>query len=150
MMLEFHLILSCSHRESVARKFLEQDASFQKRPTMSLHVPGVITGLTPQPPLPTSAHSLPCSPLLSVSVLTLVRQGPFQPSLALVTFLSQASSLTHCLDLQDLHFHVRSYLHDPMKCSLPDSSLHGFPRQEYWSRLPFPTPEDLPDPETKL
>ena len=20
------------------------------------------------------------------------------------------------------------------------------PRQEYWSRLPFPTPEDLPDP----
>ena len=22
----------------------------------------------------------------------------------------------------------------------------GFPRQEYWSGLPFPTPEDLPDP----
>ena len=22
-----------------------------------------------------------------------------------------------------------------------------FPRQEYWSRLPFPTPGDLPDPE---
>ena len=22
----------------------------------------------------------------------------------------------------------------------------GFPRQEYWSRLPFPSPEDLPDP----
>ena len=22
----------------------------------------------------------------------------------------------------------------------------GFPRQEYWSRLPFPTPGDLPDP----
>ena len=21
----------------------------------------------------------------------------------------------------------------------------GFPRQEYWSRLPFPTPEDLPN-----
>ena len=21
----------------------------------------------------------------------------------------------------------------------------GFPRQEYWSRLPFPPPEDLPD-----
>ena len=21
----------------------------------------------------------------------------------------------------------------------------GFPRQEYWSRLPFPTPGDLPD-----
>ena len=22
----------------------------------------------------------------------------------------------------------------------------GFPRQEYWSALPFPTPRDLPDP----
>ena len=22
----------------------------------------------------------------------------------------------------------------------------GFPRQEYWSGLPFPTPRDLPDP----
>ena len=22
----------------------------------------------------------------------------------------------------------------------------GFSRQEYWSRLPFPSPEDLPDP----
>ena len=25
----------------------------------------------------------------------------------------------------------------------------GFPRQEYWSRLPFPSPGDLPDPEHK-
>ena len=24
-----------------------------------------------------------------------------------------------------------------------------FPRQEYWSELPFPSPEDLPDPEIK-
>ena len=24
-----------------------------------------------------------------------------------------------------------------------------FSRQEYWSGLPFPTPEDLPDPEIK-
>ena len=23
----------------------------------------------------------------------------------------------------------------------------GFPRQEYWSGLPFPSPGDLPDPE---
>ena len=23
----------------------------------------------------------------------------------------------------------------------------GFPRQGYWSRLPFPSPGDLPDPE---
>ena len=25
----------------------------------------------------------------------------------------------------------------------------GFPRQEYWSELPFPSPEDLPDPGSK-
>ena len=26
----------------------------------------------------------------------------------------------------------------------------GFSRQEYWSRLPFPAPGDLPDPEMEL
>ena len=25
----------------------------------------------------------------------------------------------------------------------------GFPRQRHWSRLPFPPPETLPDPETE-
>ena len=25
----------------------------------------------------------------------------------------------------------------------------GFPGQEYWSGLPFPSPEDLPDPGTE-
>ena len=29
-------------------------------------------------------------------------------------------------------------------CQTPPSM--GFPRQEYWSGLPFPTPGDLPDP----
>ena len=31
---------------------------------------------------------------------------------------------------------------DPKDC-IPQSV--GFPRQEYWSRLPFPSPGDLPD-----
>ena len=26
----------------------------------------------------------------------------------------------------------------------------GFPRQKYWSGLPFPTPEEPPDPEIKF
>jgi len=26
----------------------------------------------------------------------------------------------------------------------------GFSRQEYWNRLPFPSPGDLPNPETRL
>ena len=34
-----------------------------------------------------------------------------------------------------------------MNCSPPGSSVHGiFPRQEYWSGLPFPSPGGLPDP----
>ena len=38
-----------------------------------------------------------------------------------------------------------STLCDPVDRSLPGSCLE-FSRQEYWSRLPFPTPGDLPDP----
>ena len=34
---------------------------------------------------------------------------------------------------------------NPMNCSPPGSSVHGISRQEYWSRLPFPTPGNLPD-----
>ena len=33
-------------------------------------------------------------------------------------------------------------------CSLPASSVHGILQQEYWSGLPLPSPEDLPDPGT--
>ena len=28
---------------------------------------------------------------------------------------------------------------NPMDCSLPGSSVHGFSRQEYWSRVPLPS-----------
>ena len=34
---------------------------------------------------------------------------------------------------------------DIMNSSPPGSSIHGFPRQEYWSELPLPAPGDLPD-----
>ena len=33
-------------------------------------------------------------------------------------------------------------------CEVPLSM--GFSRQEYWSGLPFPSPEDLPDPGIEL
>ena len=33
-----------------------------------------------------------------------------------------------------------------MDCSPPDSLSMGFSRQEYWSGLPCPSPEDIPDP----
>ena len=35
---------------------------------------------------------------------------------------------------------------DPVVCNLPDSSVHGFSRQEYWSGLLCPPPGDLPNP----
>ena len=35
---------------------------------------------------------------------------------------------------------------DPMDCGPPGTSVHRIPRQEYWSRLPFPSPGNLPEP----
>ena len=35
---------------------------------------------------------------------------------------------------------------DPINCSPPGSAVPGFPRQEYWSGLPFSSPGDIPDP----
>ena len=35
---------------------------------------------------------------------------------------------------------------NPMGYSPVGSPVYGFSRQEYWSRLPFPSPGDLPDP----
>ena len=40
-------------------------------------------------------------------------------------------------------------LSSPLDCNPPGSSLHGIFRQENWSGLPFPPPEDLPDPGIK-
>ena len=39
---------------------------------------------------------------------------------------------------------------DPVDCSPPAPLSTGFPRQEYWSGLPFPTPGDLPDQGIEL
>ena len=39
---------------------------------------------------------------------------------------------------------------DPVDCSPPAPLSMGFPRQEYWSGLPFPTPGDLPDQGIEL
>ena len=40
----------------------------------------------------------------------------------------------------------RVRLCDPMNCSPPGFLSMEFSRQEYWSGLPFPSPEGLPDP----
>ena len=41
--------------------------------------------------------------------------------------------------------HVLSDSGNPMDCSPSGSSVHGISRQESQSRLPFPSPADLPD-----
>ena len=43
----------------------------------------------------------------------------------------------------------RVWLWDPTDRSPPGSSVHGISRQEYCSRLPFPSLGNLPDPEIK-
>ena len=57
--------------------------------------------------------------------------------------------LLPCLLLMLLSHSVCLTLCDPMDCSLPVSSAHVIYRQEYWSGLPFPSPEDLPNPGIK-
>ena len=42
-----------------------------------------------------------------------------------------------------------SILYDSMDCKPPGVSVHGILQQEYGSGLPFPSPEDLPDPGIK-
>ena len=55
------------------------------------------------------------------------------------------------IDIYTLFMHAKSLqlcltLCNPVDCSPPGSSVHGFPRQEYRSGLPFPSPGELPDP----
>ena len=53
------------------------------------------------------------------------------------------------------HYSVHCFSHSVVSCSfvtpwtiaLQAPLSVGFPRQEYWSVLPFPSPGDLPDPE---
>ena len=52
-----------------------------------------------------------------------------------------------CVHAQLLHLCLT--LCDPMDCSLPGSSFHGFSRQKYWSGVPCPPLSDLPDPGIK-
>ena len=47
------------------------------------------------------------------------------------------------------HTQLCLILCDPMDCTSPVSSVHGFSRREYWSGLPFPSAGDLPHPGIK-
>ena len=49
--------------------------------------------------------------------------------------------LLQCMKVKSESEVAQSYLtlSDPMDCSLPGSSVHGFSRQEYWSGVPLPS-----------
>ena len=49
---------------------------------------------------------------------------------------------TTCAHLPPTHW-------DPLDCCPPGSSVHGIFQGEHWNGLPFPVPEDLPDPGIK-
>ena len=62
----------------------------------------------------------------------------------------------HLVDTRSTSFNVHlceslilSSSCDPVDCSPPGSSVHGFSRQEHWSGLPFPSPGDLYNPGIK-
>ena len=53
-----------------------------------------------------------------------------------------------------MHMHAQSLSHvllfvTPWTVAHQAPLSMGFPRQEYWSELPFPSPGDLPDPGIK-
>ena len=48
-----------------------------------------------------------------------------------------------------VHAQLFLTLCDSIDCSLQGPLSMGFPRQEYWSGLPFPPLGDLPHPETE-
>ena len=58
--------------------------------------------------------------------------------------ISSYFTLLKCESLSRIHLSVTSWT---VACQAPLSV--GFPRQEYWSGLPFPSPGDLPDPGIK-
>ena len=64
-----------------------------------------------------------------------------QPLATTICFLSLCIHLFCCCLVTKLYL----TLCDSMDCRTPDSTVHGFPRQKYWSGLPFPSPEHLPD-----
>ena len=63
--------------------------------------------------------------------------------------LVKKASMTMCVQIFfNAYVYVLSPLTlcDPMDWSPPGSSVMGFPTQEYWSGLLFPSTRDLPDP----
>ena len=61
----------------------------------------------------------------------------------------ESGTTEHLSTAQHIHFRMRVWSLQPWTISHQAPLSMGFPRQEYWSVLPFPSPGDLPDPEIK-
>ena len=48
-----------------------------------------------------------------------------------------------------VHAQYCSTLCKPLDCSPTGSSVHGISQEEHWSRLPFPSPGDLSNPQPR-
>ena len=62
---------------------------------------------------------------------------------------------THCFHTSDhkwilLKFSTQTCPHSRIQLLRPQIRSMGFPRQEYWSGLPFPSPGDLPWPRDQI
>ena len=79
-----------------------------------------------------SSHLILCHPFLFLP--------PILPSISLFQWVNSLHEVAKVTSVMFNSFRLHGL------CNLPSSSVHGFPKQEYWSGLPCPFPEDLPNP----
>ena len=81
---------------------------------------------------------------------TIARQAPLSMGFfqaRILEWVAISFSIIHLCAVLCLVSQSCPTLCDPIGYSPPSSSVHGdSPRQEYWSGLPCPLPEDLPNP----
>ena len=80
--------------------------------------------------------------MATVNHLTIYRTGPWPSTM---NYLVQNASRDMLEKFMKLLSHVWLFV-TPWTVARQAPLTMGFPRQEYWSRLPFPTPGDLPLP----
>ena len=80
----------------------------------------------------------------------LVMSSRYIPDIDVLSYLSNFYILKMLPYIALLFSHCVQLLATPWTLVHQAPLSMGFPRQEYWSGLPFPSPRDLPDPGIKL
>ena len=114
---------------------------------------GLLGGTGPSPSLLQATTLLKDGPAYGMKSIHGERRLSFRRQVSKKTSqaLPQQRTADHCIDMVVACMHAKLLqscltLCDPMDYSQSGSSVHGFSRQEYWSRLPCHPPGDLPDP----